>query len=77
MDTNRRQDPKGNYGIVTGPRSGIIVYDVDFKDNGYQEHLKYTQEFGDLDTYTVASGVMEGTTTTLGMIAAITLWSST
>ena len=32
------------------------MYDVDFKDNGYQEHLKYTQEFGDLDTYTVESG---------------------
>ena len=45
-----------NVGIMTGEKSGVLVIDVDMKENGVQTWAQWTQEFGIPDTPTVITG---------------------
>ena len=44
---------KHNIGILTGTINNLLVVDVDLKGDGIVEMQKYTEEFGDIDTFTV------------------------
>jgi len=44
---------ESNYGILTGKTNGIIVLDIDTKDEGIEEFNKYIERYDDPDTYQV------------------------
>ena len=46
---------ESNYGILTGKTNGIIVLDIDTKDEGVEEFNKYIERYDDPDTYQVQS----------------------
>ena len=41
--------------MLTGPINNLLVVDIDVKDDGLTEFQKYVAEFGDIQTFTVAS----------------------
>ena len=44
-----------NTGVLTGPINNLLVVDIDVKDDGLIEFQKYLAEFGDIQTFTVAT----------------------
>jgi hypothetical protein len=45
-----------NIGLVCGEISGVIVFDVDVKDNGLADWLRYIKQFGEPKTLKVLTG---------------------
>ena len=48
MNTN-----KFNVGVPTGRANNLVLLDVDVKDDGFKEYLKYTSQHGTPNTFTV------------------------
>ena len=44
-----------NTGVLTGPINNVLALDIDVKDDGLTDFQKYVEEFGDIQTFTVAT----------------------
>jgi hypothetical protein len=44
---------KHNVGILTGPINNLLVVDIDVKDNGLEEWIKYISKYGNPNTIKV------------------------
>ncbi len=54
--TNHTFNPGNNVGVVTGEVSGIVVVDIDVKDDGLKTWMEWITHHGDINTAIVKTG---------------------